>query len=76
MKIFIILFLLLLTTPSIIQETFAQYYYDEINHREPLVSSDYVNTPYAAILDSQLTACVGEMGKVFARNLYFVLYDC
>jgi len=33
MKIFIILFLLLLTTPSTLQETFAQYYYDEINHR-------------------------------------------
>ncbi len=33
MKIAIILFLILLTTPSTLQETFAQYYYDEINHR-------------------------------------------
>jgi len=33
MNIVIIVFLLLLTTSSGIQETFAQYYYDEINHR-------------------------------------------
>jgi hypothetical protein len=33
MKTVIIVFLLLLTTTSGIQETFAQYYYDEINHR-------------------------------------------
>lgn len=33
MKIFIILFLLLLITPFTLQEIFAQYYYDEINHR-------------------------------------------
>lgn len=33
MKTVIIVFLLLLTTTSGIQEVFAQYYYDEINHR-------------------------------------------
>ncbi len=33
MKIVIILFLILLTPTSALQETFAQYYYDEINHR-------------------------------------------
>ncbi len=33
MKIAIILFLILITTTSTLQETFAQYYYDEINHR-------------------------------------------
>ena len=33
MKTVIILFLLLVTATSGIQETFAQYYYDEINHR-------------------------------------------
>jgi len=33
MKIAIILFLILLITTSTLQETFAQYFYDEINHR-------------------------------------------
>jgi len=33
MKIVIILFLLLLVTTPSLQETFAQYYYDEVNHR-------------------------------------------
>ncbi len=33
---------------------------------EPLVSSDFSNTPYAAIIDSSLTCVIGAMGKVSA----------
>lgn len=32
---------------------------------EPLVSSDYANSPYSVIVDSQLTSVRGGLGKVF-----------
>lgn len=36
-------------------------YYTEL----PLVSSDYIGSPYSAVLDSQLTQATGNMGKIF-----------
>lgn len=32
----------------------------------PLVSSDFIGNPASCILDSQLTQCVGQVGKIFA----------
>ena len=75
MKTFIILFLLLLTTPSTLQETFAQYYYDEINHRvtqNPIVCTlefSDSNLPQAnQILVNEAKMAVKDWEKKLADN--------
>ncbi len=46
----------------------AEHEFKNIVHYEelPLVSSDFIGNPHSCIIDSLLTRCVGNMGKVFA----------
>ena len=75
MKIVIFLFLILLTTTSALQETLAQYYYDEINHRvtqNPIVCTfefSDSNLPQAnQILVNEAKMAVKDWEKKLADN--------